>query len=367
VLHWETKLDADTVAILLRDLDDPGPDSFATDLPAGTTLIVDEVGMLNTADLHRIVEHVERQGWRLVLVGDPYQLAPVGRGGMFTELCDTVRTVELDQLHRFTEDWEASASLSLRRGETRSLDLYEAFGRIRPGRLDQHLDTIADIWLDCDRREETLAITTTRNADVAAINERIQIRRATAGQLDPDTIVPIGDECAMIGDVVATRHNDRRLRTSRGDHVRNRERWIVTATQPGGDITVSRLEGHGSTTLPAAYVAEHLELAYATSEYGAQGITADRSLTPATPATTCRGLFVGMTRGRAENLALVVSDEPTLDAARDALEFTIARDRADVPALAHRRDIRPHTTTSLGPRRLVPGASAQTLRLSIEL
>nr|WP_040494022.1 MobF family relaxase [Ilumatobacter nonamiensis] len=76
VLHWETNLDADTVAILLRDLDDPGPDSFAAGLPAGTTLIVDEVGMLNTADLHRLVELVKRQRWRLVLVGDPHQLRP---------------------------------------------------------------------------------------------------------------------------------------------------------------------------------------------------------------------------------------------------------------------------------------------------
>ena len=143
----------------------------------------------------------------------------------------------------------------------------------------------------------------------------------------------------MVGDVVATRHNDRRLRTSRGDHVRNRERWIVTATHPNGDITVSRLEGHGAITLPAAYAGEFVELAYATTEYGAQGITADRSLTLATTATTGRGLYVGMTRGRADNLALVVTDEPTLDAARDVLEATLAIDRADVPAVRHRHNV----------------------------
>ena len=300
VLHWEANLDADTVARLIWDFDNPGPDSIAAGLPDGTTLIVDEAGMLNTADLHRLVEHVDRHRWRLVLVGDPYQLAPVGRGGMFTELCDSVRAIELDKLHRFTEPWEASASLALRRGDSRSLDVYEAFDRIRAGRLDRHLDTIADIWLDCDRRGETLAITTTRNDDVAVINEHIQRKRATVGQLDPGTIVPIGDEWAMIGDVVATRHNNRRLRTSRGDHVRNRERWIVSATHPNGDLTVSRLHGHGAITLPAAYAAEFVELAYATTEYGAQGVTADRSLTLATTATTGRGLYVGMTRAERE-------------------------------------------------------------------
>lgn len=352
VLHWEANLDADTVAKLIRDIDHPGPDSIAARLPTGTTLIVDEAGMLNTADLHRLVDHVARHRWRLVLVGDPYQLAPVGRGGMFTELCNTARTVELDQLHRFTEPWEANASLALRRGDSRCLDVYEALNRIRPGRLDQHLDTIADLWLDCDRRGETLAITTTRNEDVAAINARIQGRRASTGQLDPNTISPIGDEWAMVGDIVATRHNDRRLRTSRGDHVRNRERWTVTATHPNGDLTVSRLGGHGAITLPSAYAAEFVELAYATTEYGAQGTTADRSLALATSATTGRGLYVGMTRGRGDNIALVVTDEPTFEAGRGAIKATLSSDRADVPAIRHRRDAQRGWASEV----LVPGA-----------
>ena len=47
-----------------------------------------------------------------------------------------------------------------------------------------------------------------------------------------------------------------------------------------------------------------------------------------------------MTRGRSDNVALVVTDEPTLDAARDVLEATLAIDRADVPATRHKEDIR---------------------------
>lgn len=354
VLHREARLRSDTVATLIGHLERGGPGSSVDGFPAGTTLIVDEAGMLNTVDLHHLVDHVARRQWRLVLVGDPFQLAPVGRGGMFTELCESIRTVELDVLHRFTERWETRASLALRRGDTKSLDLYEAFDRIRPGRLDQHLDSIADLWLACDAGGETIAITTTRNEDVAAINDRIQRQRTIAGQLDPDTITSIGPEWAMVGDVVATRDNDRRLRTSRGDHVRNRERWVVTTTHLDGHLTVSRLDGHGAITLPARYVNEHVELAYATTEYGAQGITADRSLTLATTATTGRGLYVGMTRGRTNNLALVVTEEPTLEAARDALESTLAIDRADVPATRHRQEVERNYIDDL----LTPGWSA---------
>ena len=67
----------------------------------------------------------------------------------------------------------------------------------------------------------------------------------------------------MVGDVVATRRNERRLRTSVGEPVRNRERWTVTATDTveEGDVTVTRLDGHGTITLPRDYVRQHLQLA----------------------------------------------------------------------------------------------------------
>ena len=72
--------------------------------------------MLNTSELSRLVTHAEHRQWRLALVGDPHQLRAVGRGGMFLELCDTGRRVESEHLHRFTNRWEAAASLELRRG-----------------------------------------------------------------------------------------------------------------------------------------------------------------------------------------------------------------------------------------------------------
>jgi len=46
-----------------------------------------------------------------------------------------------------------------------------------------------------------------------------------------------------VGDVVATRRNQRQLRTSSGDIVRNRELWTVTAISHDGDLTVRDLRG----------------------------------------------------------------------------------------------------------------------------
>ena len=121
-------------------------------------------------------------------------------------------------------------------------------------------------------------------------------------------------------------------------------------------MTLTRLDGHGTITLPADYVRQHVQLAYATTEHGAQGETADRSITLATTVTTGRGLYVGMTRGRNENLALVVTDTLELAEAIGILEAAIAIDRADIPATTHRRTLAaavPRTTPR--PRVQIPG------------
>jgi hypothetical protein len=139
--------------------------------------------------------------------------------------------------------------------------------------------------------------------------------------------------------VVVTRRNQRDLRTSSGEPVRNRERWTVTGIGENRDLTVTQEHGHGTVTLPADYVAEHVRLGYAATEPGNQSDTQDASINLATPATTCRGLYVALTRGRSENLALVVTDTHRMADARDVLENILASDRADTPAIAQQRTL----------------------------
>ena len=191
VLQTETGMIADTVAKLLYELDRPDSDDSWWDAGPGMTVIVDEAGMLNTSDLSRLVTHAEQRQWRLALVGDPHQLQAVGRGGMFLELCDTGRTVELEHLHRFTNRWEAAASLELRRGNPSALDAYAAHGRIRAGTFAEHLDTIADLWLQCRSEGESLSIITTRTEHVNVINDHIQQRRLDTGELDQATLAQV--------------------------------------------------------------------------------------------------------------------------------------------------------------------------------
>jgi hypothetical protein len=329
----------DTVAKLVHEWTRPDrPADPAWRLPAGTTLIVDEAGMLATGDLHTLTGLADQQRWRLVLVGDPRQLQAVTRGGMFAELCATGRRVELETIHRFRHEWEAAASLKLRHGDPDGLAAYVAHDRIIAAPLAEHLERIASDWADHHAQGRYTAITTTTNQHVQAINHAIQQHRRELGEL-VDPAGDLGDEFVHVGEIVVTRRNDRQLRTSTGDSVRNRDYWTVDAIGADGGLAVTRIDGHGTINLPADYVRQHVQLGYAATEPGNQAETADRSITLATPATTGRGLYVAVTRGRDDNQILVVTDTHNVLDAIDTLEQILGSDRADTPAVGLRREL----------------------------
>ena len=101
---------------------------------------------------------------------------------------------------------------------------------------------------------------------------------------------------AGIGDQVVTRQSNRRLST--GKHwVRNGDQWRVTASHLDGSLTLQRRNGVGLVHVPADYVREHVELAYASTAHRAQGRTVDTAHAMVGPMTTREVLYVSATRG----------------------------------------------------------------------
>jgi exodeoxyribonuclease V alpha subunit len=84
----------------------------------------------------------------------------------------------------------------------------------------------------------------------------------------------------------------------------------------------------GRRRLPAAYAREHVELAYATTAYGAQGSTVPISHVLVGEHTGAASAYVGMTRGRERNVAHLVAE--TMDDARRRWVDVFGRDRADL-------------------------------------
>jgi len=127
---------------------------------------------------------------------------------------------------------------------------------------------------------------------------------------------------------VATRRNDRDL------GVANRDVWTVAGI--GGDGSLVVTGRAGQRELPADYVNRHVELAFASTAYGAQGQTVDSAHLVIGEATGAATAYVAMTRGRHRNVAHLVAD--SVDDARRQWIEVFSRDRADLgPAHAATR------------------------------
>lgn len=345
VLAVETGMAADTLDKLLTEYRHPAwPPDPPYDLPAGATVVVDEAGTAATPKLAELARLADEREWRIVLVGDPRQFSAVGRGGMFAHLVDTQGCIELDQVHRFRHDWERQASLRLRNGDPAVLAEYDRRGRLHDGALGQMEEDVITAWQQARRRGETVALMANSTDTVARLNRLAQHTRIETGELDPDgRSLQVGDESMLIGDEVVTRRNDRRLRTHRGQMVKNRDHWTITIIHPDGDVT---LDGRtGTIRLPGEYVSEDLELGYAQTSHATQGRTVDVALLLVDTPTDSRGIYTPMTRGRDSNHAYVaVEDNQT---ALDVLTQAIGRDWIDQPAVARRAQLDPRNDRQL--------------------
>ena len=265
-------------------------------------VIVDEASLAGTFSLAELVTAAESAGAKILLVGDHAQLSAVEAGGMFAALVrdrgDLV--TELTDVRRFHHDWEKTASVALRAGSSDAIDDYQAHERIASGNRDEMLDALYGAWKGDIEAGAISMMIAGDLVTVSELNARARADRVAAGHVTEDGVTLAGGATAGVGDQVVTRQNDRRLSTGRR-WVRNGDTWIVTATGPDGSMTVSRSEGGSHVVLPPAYVAERVELGYASTAHRAQGRTVDTAHAMVSPTTSREVLYVMATRGREVN------------------------------------------------------------------
>ena len=294
-------------------------------LAAGDLLVVDEAGMLDQDSADALLALVDETGARVALVGDRHQLPAVGRRGVLDLACRYApnRRVTMDGVRRFTDPRYAQLSLQMRRGEAPG----EVFDELaRRGEIVVHASEVERLAALAGVAQRGDAVVADTREQVAKINGLVHDFRRIAGEVS-DGVVTAGGERIGVGDVVATRHND----STRG--VANREIWTVTAVDRRG-LKVSGPPGR--RRLPREYVAAHVELAYATTAHGIQGVTVSTAHVLVGHHTSGSSVYVGMTRGRDHNIAHLVAED--LDDARQQWIEVFGRDHADLgPAHAAQR------------------------------
>ena len=81
-----------------------------------TVLVVDEVGVLGSTDLARLLKAVEEGGGKIILVGDHRQLPSIPAGGGFRSLAERYGYVELEDITRQRSSWGRQKAKDLAEG-----------------------------------------------------------------------------------------------------------------------------------------------------------------------------------------------------------------------------------------------------------
>ncbi|PSJ62760.1 Ti-type conjugative transfer relaxase TraA [Pseudaminobacter soli (ex Li et al. 2025)] len=266
------------------------------ELDEKTVCVLDEAGMVCSRQMALIVETVAKASAKLVLIGDPDQLQPIGAGAAFRAIADRIGYAELETIYRQREQWMRDASLDFARGNIAdALNAYEQAGMMRTEWTRQ--EAIAALIEDWNRDydpEKTTLILAHRRRDVRMLNE---LARAKLVERD------------IVGEGSAFRTEDGVRRFSAGDRivflknegflgVKNGMLANVVEAVPGRIVVeIGERSGRRHVTVEQRSYA-NVDHGYATTVHKSQGATVDRVKVLASSTLDRHLTYVSMTRHR---------------------------------------------------------------------
>ncbi|MEO1749564.1 MAG: AAA family ATPase, partial [Pseudomonadota bacterium] len=272
-------------------------------LQASDVLVVDEAGMVGTAQMGRVIAHVKEQNAKLVLVGDPQQLQPIQAGTPFKDIADAIGHAELSEIRRQKADWQKAASRALARGETKSaLEAYSDHGMVEHCESEHDAITalVEDYMVDWELhgKSKTRVALAHRREDVAAINHAIRCARKSAGEVDNEYVfkTDFGGRAFAPGDRILFTRNDYDFNVKNG-----MLGWVtcINGDQISVALDTERNTPKRNVTIKANRFSS-FDHGYATTIHKAQGATVDHSFVLKTKTMDRHLEYVAMTRHRGE-------------------------------------------------------------------
>ncbi|KTE25554.1 MULTISPECIES: Ti-type conjugative transfer relaxase TraA [unclassified Sphingopyxis] len=258
-------------------------------------LVIDEAGMVGTRQLERVVSEAERQGAKVVLVGDPQQLQAIEAGAAFRAAAERHGAVEIMDIRRQQEDWQREATRELATGRTG-----EAIGRYAEAGFVHAADTreaarteLVDAW-DRDRQphpDASRIILTHTNDEVRALNAEVRDRLKANGALGAEVAITVehGERMFAENDRVMFLRNERSIGVKNGSlgTVQNVDRTRMAVMLDDGRSIAFDLKDYA-----------HVDHGYAATIHKAQGMTVDRVQVLATPGVDSHSTYVALSRHR---------------------------------------------------------------------
>jgi Ti-type conjugative transfer relaxase TraA len=318
-------------------------------------LVIDEAGMVDARQLSRVLDHAATHDAKVILLGDPDQLKPIGPGDAYRGLLEQHTPARLETIRRQAEPWQREASEHLAGGRVApALDAYQQAGRLHvadtrdAARAELLKQYAADRAADPARGQLVLAY---RNDDVARLNTGIRDQRLVAGELHGNVTVAGADYAA--GDRLVFLKNDHQgrevtnLGRAKGQAIGVKNGTLATLERVTPDRFVARLDaGRRVAFDPGQY--DRIAHGYAVTIHKSQGATVDRTYVLADSMMNRNASYVALTRHRdgvqvytdrqtfvdRDQLDRSLSRAPSKDLARDYAAAEIERHAARLAPLA---------------------------------
>lgn len=292
-------------------------------IPNGSVVILDEAGMAPTRLTEQFLQRATAAGAKVIAMGDSGQLPSVQAGGWLRQIGETTGALRLTTVMR-QRDPEERRVLGLLHDRP---DGGTPYLRWLDHKQRLHIDTDTPALIDraitswakaADTHGLDQAVLIARDLGTRnALNDLARAHHAATGGL--------GEERTYDGLRIATGDRVIARRNARILDVDNGTRGIVTAVRRTGiDIRTDQGEHR---TLPADYVKQHVEHAYALTGHGVQGATVEWAGVVARPEHLTKGWsYTALSRAR-----------DTTELYVPAIDHDRAQDRAELA---------PHDTTT---------------------
>ena len=265
------------------------------DVPNGPfVFLMDEAGMVGVEQWARVQSRVLAAGGKLVAIGDPEQLRPVGDLSGWASAASTVHTLPvIDQVLRQRDDGDRAAVTALARGRNgiqAGIDHFLAIGAVRlePEVLADPVAALATAYWEGPEDASRIALAYS-NRDVDRLNEALRAAAVSKGIVNDAAAIEVAiareRRVRIAGGGARVWRQDARIRIGAGDR--------VLLTRPAPELGLPR-SGFGTVTKaadgritvlvdgreqpveidPAAF--PHLDHGFAATIHKAQGMTADQ-------------------------------------------------------------------------------------------
>ncbi|MEP3669314.1 MAG: AAA family ATPase, partial [Roseibium sp.] len=290
-----------------------------------TVLIVDEAGLLSSRKMHGLLTAADNAGAKVLFTGNRDQLQAIGAGSGLRLVTHAVEAAKVQTIVRQHDPWAREAVTAFGQGDAKAgLDAFAGRELLKeadgPAAAIKAVVNHVQNTLMGEYPEEAIIIART-NAEIAAIGREVRARLRENGLLKgPDVEI----------DAVTPSGHTNRLVLSEGDRirflVRNDGLGVVNGTvgtvtnifmtdnstkeQPSPRIEIEAKIGDRTIRFDTSELADdkgrtRLGWAYASTIYGAQGVTVDTAAVLLTPSFDRHDIYVAASRARKETLLVV--------------------------------------------------------------